>query len=80
MRRVDPARCLDLDNNLGVDDEIGDIPADHLTAKYNLERQFALDSVTGTAKRDRDGICIDALEEPITEFAMHFEESADDRS
>jgi len=37
-------------------------------------------SRTPSATARRWGFCIDALEEPISELGMHFEEGADDRS
>lgn len=80
MRRIDPAGCLDLNHDLGVDDEIGDIPANHLAAKHDLERYLPLDSVAPRAQHDRDRVRIDSLEEPISELAMHLVQRPDDRS
>ena len=80
MRRVDRSGCLDLDHDLRVDDQIGDISAHNLAAEHYLERHFALHSMTSRAQHDGDCIRIHALEEPVSELAMHIVKRANDRS
>lgn len=58
MRTIDSPSRFDINDDRGIDDEIGDIPANYFASKNNFERYLTLNPMTVGTQHDRHGVCV----------------------